>query len=384
MVIAVRAGQSLREVAAQYGVSAPTVQHWVERAKGKRLDRADLSDQPRVPHKVANRTSVKIELQVIHLRRELKEQSDLGEFGAAAIHREMERRNRCPLPGVRTISYILQRHGALDYRVRQRNTPPPLGWYLPEVVAKLAELDEFDFVEGLVIKDGPEVEVLNVVSLHGGLVGAWSTTGCTAESTRMAMTEHWRQWGLPDYAQFDNDTRFQGPHTQPDTIGTVIKLCLSLGVVPVFAPPREHGMQNAIEGFNGRWQAKVWARFHYDDLPALQTQSAKYITAYRRRQAARMEQAPTRHPFPARWKFDPKAKVRGQIILIRRTSDQGTVSVLGRQFEVAKHWIHRLVRCVVDIDAKVIRFYSLRRREPQQQPLLQEVVYSLPPRYVAD
>ncbi len=42
------------------------------------------------------------------------------------------------------------------------------------------------------------------------------------------------------------------------------------------------------------------------------------------------------------------------------------------------------VRCVVDIDAKVIRFYSLRRREPQQQPLLQEVIYSLPPRYVAD
>ena len=38
----------------------------------------------------------------------------------------------------------------------------------------------------------------------------------------------------------------------------------------------------------------------------------------------------------------------------------------------------------VDIDAKVIRFYSLRRRAPQQQPLLQEVVYSRPPRYVAD
>jgi hypothetical protein len=356
----------------------------VERAKGKRLDRADFSDQPESPHKVANRTSAEIERQALQLRRELKEQSDLGEFGAAAIYREMERRNLRPLPAVRTISYILQRHGALDYRARQRNLPPPLGWYLPEVVAKVAELDQFDVVEGLVLKDGPEVEVLNVVSLHGGLVGAWPTTGCTAESARMAMSEHWRQWGLPDYAQFDNDTRFHGPHAQPDTIGTVIKFCLSLGVVPVFAPPREHGMQNAIEGFNGRWQTKVWARFHHDDLPALQAQSAKYITAYRQRQAVRMEQSPVRRPFPKRWKFDPNAKVRGQIILIRRTSDQGTVSILGHHFEVAQHWIHRLVRCVVEIDAKVIRFYSLRRREPQQQPLLREVVYSLPPRYVAD
>ena len=384
MIAAVRASRSLREVATQYGVSAPTVQRWVERAKGKRLDRVDFSDQPRVPHRVANRTSAEIERQVLQLRRELKEQSALGEFGAVAIHREMEKHDLSPLPAVRTISYILQRRGVLDYHVRQRNMPPPLGWYLPDVVAKLAELDQFDFVEGLVIQGGPEVEVLNVVSLHGGLVGTWPTTGCTAESTRVAMVEHWRQWGLPDYAQFDNDTRFQGPHTQPDTIGTVIKFCLSLGVVPVFAPPREHGMQNAIEGFNGRWQAKVWARFHYDDLSALQAQSAKYITAYRQRQAARMERSPVRRPFPKRWKFDPKAKVRGQIIFIRRTSDQGTVSVLGCQFEAAKHWIHRLVRCVVDIEAKVIRFYSLRRREPQQQPLLQEVVYSLPPRYVAD
>lgn len=116
MVIGVRAGQSLREVAAQYGVSTPTVQRWVERAKGKRLDRADFSDQPESPHKVANRTSAEIERQALQLRRELKEQSDLGEFGAAAIHREMERRNLRPLPAVRTISYILQRHGALDYR----------------------------------------------------------------------------------------------------------------------------------------------------------------------------------------------------------------------------------------------------------------------------
>ena len=384
MVIAVRAGQSLREVAVQYNVSAPTVQYWVERAKGKRVSRVDFHDGSRAPHFVANRTSAKIESQVLQLRRELKEQSDLGEFGAVAIHREMERYKLRPLPAVRTIGHILQRHGALDYHARQRTLPPPLGWYLPDVVAKLAELDEFDFVEGLVIKGGPEVEVLNVVSLHGGLVEAWPVTGCTAASTCVAMMEHWRQWGLPDYAQFDNDTRFYGPHTHPDTIGTVIKFCLGLGVVPVFAPPREHGMQNAIEGFNGRWQAKVWARFHYDDLSALQIQSAKYITAYRLRQAARTERAPARRPFPSGWEFNPKAKVRGQIILIRRTSDQGTVSVLGHQFEVAKHWVHRLVRCVVDIDAKVIRFYSLRRRELQQQPVLQELIYSLPPLYVAD
>ena len=36
-----------------------------------------------------------------------------------------------------------------------------------------AELDCIDVVEGLVIKGGPHVEVLNAVSLHGGLVASW-------------------------------------------------------------------------------------------------------------------------------------------------------------------------------------------------------------------
>lgn len=382
MVAAVRRGASLREVATTYGVSPPTVQRWVERAAGRRLDRVDFSDHLSAPRRVANRTSAEIERQVLTLRRELKEVSDLGEFGAAAIRRQMEQRRIKPLPAVRTIGYILERHGLLDARTRQRRGAPPPGWYLPDVVAGVAELDLFDFVEGLVIKGGPEIEVLNVVSLHGGLVESWPTTGFTATLVRGALVKHWRAWGLPAYAQFDNDTRFTGPHTHPDTIGTVIKLCLSLGVVPVFVPPREHGMQNAVEGFNGRWQAKVWARFHFADLEALQRQSARYITAYRQRRAARMEQAPGRRPFPTRWEFDPQAKVRGQMIFIRRTTDAGAVSVLGHQLMVAKHWVHRLVKSVVDIDAKVIRFYSLRRREPQQQSLLGEVAYTLPPRYI--
>jgi len=384
MAQAVRCGKSLRDVASQFGVSVPTVFRWVKRAKGKQLDRVNFSDHSCVAHLIANRTEAKIEKEIIQLRRELKEQSDLGEFGGVAIHREMEKLKRNPLPAVRTINYILQRHGLFDSHTRQRRQPPPIGWYLPDVVATLAEIDEFDFVEGLIIKDGPEVEVLNVVSLHGGLVGSWQKEAWTAKLACTAMTEHWRKWGLPDYAQFDNDTRFQGSHAHPDVIGIVIRFCLSLGVIPVFAPPREHGMQNPIEGFNGRWQAKVWARFQFDDLQALKAQSEKYIQAYQQRQAARTERAPRRRPFPKGWTLNQENKVRGQIIYIRRTNDQGMASVLGRQYEVEKTWIHRLVKSVVDIDAKAIRFYSLRRREPNQQLLLKEVFYSLPSRYVTE
>jgi hypothetical protein len=144
-------------------------------------------------------------------------------------------------------------------------------------------LDSFDIVEGLVIRSGIQVNVLNGLSLQGGLVVSWPHTIITAKFVVEALVEHWRAVGLPGYAPFDNDPIFEGPQIHPDTIGRVARACLSLGVVPVFVPPRETGFQAAIEGFNGLWQAKVWARFQYPSLEGLQAQSARYVTAHRQR-----------------------------------------------------------------------------------------------------
>ena len=62
---------------------------------------------------------------------------------------------------------------------------------------------------------------------------------------------------------------------------------------------------------------------------------------------------------------------------LRRTSATGTVAVLGRVFEVDPHWLNRLVRVEVDLDGDRIRIYQLRRREPQDQPLLRELHHQI-------
>ena len=143
----------------------------------------------------------------------------------------------------------------------------------------------------------------------------------------------------------------------------------------------EIGIQAGIERLNGRWQAKVWARFQHPSLKALQAQSAQYVLASRQRAAARIEAAPPRRPFPAQWRLKLTATLQGRMIYLRRTSEQGRVTLLGHTFEVDPLWSHRLVRCEVDIDAAMIRFYALRRREPAWQPLLREVPYRLSQRY---
>jgi hypothetical protein len=369
----------MRDVAARAGMSVGAVAYWVAHARGKRLDRVSFAS--RKPGRAWNRTASEAELLVLAERAQLRDSSILGEYGADAIALALHARSPGrSVPSRATINRILARHGALDAARRQRRPAPPKGWYLPMVASADAELDCFDFIDDLKIATGPLVSVLTGISLHGALADAWITPQPRATGVVEALIARFRRDGLPVYAQFDNDTLFQGAHQFAHTVGRVTRLCLALGITPVFAPPREPGFQNAIEGFNGLWQSKVWARYHFPNLQTLRTISDAYISAHRAKTAHRRHDAPVRRSVPRDFRLDLRAPLTGTTIFLRRTDPNGTVHMLGTPFAVDKHWIHRLVRCEVDFSHQRIRFFALRRRDPSDQRLLRESTYDRPNR----
>ena len=380
MVERVRAGLSMRKVAREFGVALSVVQRWVKRASQQRLDRVDWSDRSRASARPHNRTSDDLELLIVNARRNLADYSELGEYGAEAIRAHLIAEDVVRPPSTRTISRVVERNGLLDSRHRIRRPPPPKGWYLPDVAALRAEVDSFDTVSGLVIAGGSEVVVLNGISLHGGLVTSWPHSSMTALLTADLLVDHWREFGRPVYAQFDNDTIFQGPHHYPDVVGRVSRTCMQLGVTPVFAPPREPGFQASIESYNGRWQDKVWSRWIHKNLSDLCDRSKRYVEAVRLRAAIRVASAPTRMNLPEGFKINLQAPPSGVIIFIRRTDDAGRVTVLGRQFSVAPHWSHRLTRVEVNFPQQSVHIFALRRRDPSAQPLLAVRHYAFPQR----
>jgi len=373
----VRSGRSLRSVAREFGVSVSTPAYWVARAWGKRIDRVQF--ESRKTGRAWNRTPDGLEQRILSLRNVLRKESVLGEYGPDAIGLALHEGGSVQrVPERTTIYRVLARHGALDGAHRQRRPAPPKGWYLPDLAAGQAELDSFDFIEDLKIADGPLVSVLTGTSLHGALADAWPMERPSARATLPVLLERWRREGLPTYAQFDNDTIFHGGHRFADSIGRISRLCLALQVIPVFAPPREPGFQNAIEGFNGLWQSKVWQRHHFPDVASLAAVSACYIAAYRAKTAARREAAPNRRRLPVKFKLNLSAPLIGTMIFVRRTNEYGNVHLLNKAFSVDEHWPHRLVRCEVDFTHQRIRFYALRRRDPTDQPLLRELRYKRP------
>ena len=370
MVRRVRAGFGLRTVARQFGVSVGTVSLWVSRSAQERLDRFSFTDHRR--GHAWNRIEPVVERRILQTRAQLRE-SVLGEYGADAIERALHQ----GVAGVSraTINRVLKRHGATDGHTRVRRPAPPKGWYLPAVAVARAELDCFDFIEDLKIAGGPVVNVLTAKSLHGALTDAWVLLQLSARASVSCLLGRWRRDGLPAYAQYDNHTVFQGAHQFADTVGRISRLSLALGVIPVFVPPLEYGMQNTLESFNGLWQAKVWQRHHVASVAELQMRSDAYIAAHRARTAEARGTLPPRRPMPQDFEFDLRAPLRGQMIFIRRTGESGHVHLLGRRFAVSSDWPNRLVRCEVDFEHHCIRCFALRRRVPAEQPLLTTISY---------
>lgn len=379
MVAAVRGGMSMREVAKVFGVSLSTVQLWVSRAGGCSLDEVDWQGRASRPHVQPGRTPRTVEELVLEARRSLREESAHGEYGALSVRASLLETGHTGVPSVRTINRILARNGAFDGNRRERRSAPPRGWYLSDVAARRAELDSFDLVEGLVIAGiSEEVQVLTGISLHGGLIMAEPSFGWPTASVLPALLSHWLEYGLPAYAQFDNDTRFQGPHQHRDTVGRVTRMCLQVGVTPVFAPPRSLGFQAAVESLNNRWQMKVWKRFHHQSLHDLRSRSSEYVAAINSRCEERRRQAPARAQLDPTWESQLSATPEGTVVFLRRTNDRGVARVMGHDIPIAPHWANRLVRAEVNLPDGPVRVYALRRREPTAQPLMVEVPYCLP------
>jgi transposase len=366
---------SIRDVAREFSVAKGTVEHWVARAGDERLDRVDFTN--RTPGRAWNRICPEVEERIARVRMELRDHSVLGEYGAAAIRAALSAEIG-DAPSKASINRVLARRGLLDGVRRIRRPAPPKGWYLPVVAAGQAEVDCFDFIEDLKIAEGPLVDVLTAKALHGALTDAWVFEQMSARATVPCLLARWARDGLPGYAQFDNATQFQGAHQFPNAVGRVSRLCLQLGVRPVFVPPLEHGMQNTIEGFNGLWQAKVWQRHRVANIADLQARSDTYIAAHRVRKRQRVDAVPQRRPMPGGFRFNPHAPLRGVMIFVRRTDQTGHVHMLGQRFAVSPQWLHRLVRCKVEFDHHCIRCFALRRRAPADQPLLATIPYNRP------
>jgi hypothetical protein len=202
-----RAGISAESVARKLHRSRSRVYKWIRYRAHHPWTR--FRSASCAPHSSPTRTPVRSERRIVRLRQQLvkRAQARLGfaPVGARTIHRAWRTRYEGTPPSLSTIQRVLRRHRlttSAPSQAREAYRPHPAASY-PDAVHATDIITRW-------IKGGAVVQTFNTVDVYSN--AAFSTTQATKTAT--AACQHllrtWQTLGVPDLAQFDNESAFSG------------------------------------------------------------------------------------------------------------------------------------------------------------------------------
>ena len=345
---------------------------------------------------------------ILELREELEahrtRRSRFSGIGAEAIRLELERCHLRPLPSVRTIERMLQRHGyPRKVGLRRHGGGEP---YPAPRARDPGDLHQTDLVGPRYLR-GPR-GVTRFYSLHTlAVVGRGVATSQGHHKTADFLCEHfvraWHHLGVPRVSQIDNEMAATGGGRHPYAFSLVMRLHLLLGVHLVFVPPGEPGRNAHVESFNGLWQERV-LRHDCPDLRTLRRIDAAFLRYYHHRKphrALRVVEGGTRYPGPWLQHHGPQLRAlppafalacyrdthrhlhlplaRGRVSFIRRVNARGLIEFNATDYFVGKRLTGRYVTAtifphrqalVVKHAARIHKRFSFPVSQPLVDPLL--------------
>jgi transposase InsO family protein len=227
VVLGVKAGLGIAEVARMYGVSRPTVYDWVARYEEGGVE--GLEDRSRAPKSSPSRTDESIEQMLI------AERVRWGFGSKATLQRLREREPERKWPARSTADAIFKRAGLTERR-RKRERKRVTPFARPYEAKKPGELLTADFKGQFRLKNGKLCYPLTLVDRVSRYVLACEALPSTHLEPAWAVIERaLREWGLPDAVQSDNGPPFGA--NGYGRLSTISVRLMKLGILPVFNRP---------------------------------------------------------------------------------------------------------------------------------------------------
>jgi transposase InsO family protein len=320
-----------------------------------------LYDLTRARH-VAQRIPPELERAILSVRRRLQAHATPATryrlIGAPAILAELQALGIRPLPGLRTIERVLQRHGLTAPRVRLAPLLPRQEYPGPQARAS-NQLHEVDLVGPIYLRgSGQRYYVWVGKDAFDGAVCLRLADSRRMDEVLWFLGECWKDLGRPEQVQLDNARELAGWGQSARTLSRVIRLCLRYGVSPVFIPEGEPQFNGSVEHFNGWFQEPLFQR-HYRRPGDLRRELARLQEAVNTQHVhPRLRgQTPAQHRRGLRLQKLPGSFVvpterlplaAGRVTFLRRVSAAGTVRVLSQTFRVGKKHRGLCLRLVID------------------------------------
>jgi putative transposase len=344
-----------------------------------------LYDLTRANQQVVNRTPPHVEHAILSVRRRLTAratpQSRYSLVGAPQIRAELEALDCTPLPSLRTIARVVARAGLScpPLRLAQRL---PQTEYPASKAHDSNHLHQVDVVGPRYLSGDPTRYYFLVLrdvfdlAVHIELVDNRS-----ADSVMTFLVHAWQRLGLPQQVQFDNGPEFCGFGASARTLSRVIRLCLRLGVEPVFIPEGRPQRNGSVEQFNGWFQPLLLARPYRRPADLRRELQRLIISANEQhvhsqlghRTTAQYRRGKRLHKLPADFRIDSKALpiAVGKVSFIRLVSTQGSINILGQQFRAGKRLKFQYVRATIYARQQTLKVCHRGR-------LVKALLYTLP------
>ncbi|GAG61758.1 unnamed protein product, partial [marine sediment metagenome] len=259
-------GESPKEIYQSLGKGKTWFFKWLKRYK---LDGENWTkSHSRKPHQSPKRIDKIMEQTVIETRKYL-ERKQYSQIGALAISYDLNKQGIIS-PPISTINKILRRNNL----VLKRTKYTPKGVSYPSLVITHSNyVHQIDIVGPRYLKEDGRFYSVNIIDAFDRR----NSTNPERRQNRIAVTKglvsSWQTLGIPLYEQMDNKLPMRGSNQYPHSFGLVIRLCLSLGIQPLFIPLAEPWRNGIIEHFQNVFDKMFFRTQYFKDFDHLYKQA---------------------------------------------------------------------------------------------------------------
>jgi Integrase core domain. len=357
------AGWKVTEICCQLGRSRQWFYKWWNRYWERGI--SGLSDWPSCPKNVHNRISDEIEQTITKIRKRL-EQGKYNCYGPAAIRHELEALGSNPLPSVATIARVLRRC-KLTKPQQKAKTKPQVKQYPAPVFNRVGSVQQIDLIGPCFLyKDKHKYYFITLKDIYDSAVYAEFSGSKSAKTVCNCLIHGWQNLGLPKLLQMDNGAEFRGSLYWSRTMSQVVRLCLYLGVEPLFIPEGMACRNGSIENFNGvldrlllshKLRNSYHVRRELEKLLFVANnqhphKGLDYRTSAQVRRGLKINKLPKSFRLPDRLPI-----CAGKISFIRLVRKSGRITILNEKFRIGRGFRNKFIKATIFTKQQKLKVY---------------------------
>jgi len=366
-------GESPKEIYQSLGKSKAWFFKWLKRYKheGKNWS----CSRSRRPHHTSKKIDTAMEQAVIETRKR-RERQLYAQIGALSISYDLHQQGMSPLP-LSTINKILKRNELV--RKRPKYTPKGVDYPSLEIIES-NYVHQFDVVGPRYLKTDGRFYSVNFIDAYDRRCSVNPKRRQTRIDIAQALIRSWQTLGMPCYLQMDNTLPSRGSNRYPHSFGLVIRLCLHLGIQPIFIPIKEPWRNGIIEHFQNVFDKMFFRTQYFESFSYLVEQAWEFETFHNQyHRYSTMEGKTPLEKVSGELKYlqrdfrlpEKLTIAPGYIHIIRFIRSNRILDIFGEKFAMPMEVEYEYVWTTIDTAAQKLNIYH-------DSKLVDQISYSVP------